>query len=146
MIISKFLDAVQAEQLNGVWRLLSPLRYQSALLRAIIEVPAGFVTDFSSVPRIPFVYLLVGNTAHAAAVLHDYLYQFHLPGIDRALADSVFYEAMVAHGEPQWRAWTIWSGVRLAGGAAWQSGPERLQVLGGQRDPETGASSSSVRT
>ena len=146
MITSKFLDTVRAEKLDGIWQLLAPLRYQSEVLGAMIEIPSGYVTDFVSVPRLPFMYLIAGNTAHAAAVLHDMLYQLHLPGIDRAVADSLLYEAMVASGEPRWRAWSMWMAVRLVGWAAWRSGPGRFQVLGGQIGPtETGASSSDVR-
>lgn len=142
VITARFLDPIQAEKLDGTWKLLAPLRYQSAVLRAMIVVPAGFVTDFASSPRLPLVYLLTGNTAHAAAVVHDYLYSLHLPGIDRSLADSLLYEAMVVSGEYRWRAWMMWSAVRMFGGAAWASGPERLQIRGGPDEgPKAGASS-----
>ena len=143
---SRFLDPLRIEKLNGVWKLLAQLRYDSAIVRARIIVQEGFVSDLASVPRLPFVFWIVGDTAHAAAVLHDMLYQLRLPGIDRSMADAVLFEAMVTHGEPRWRAWSMWMAVRLVGWAAWRSGPGRFQVLGGQIGPtETGASSSDVR-
>ena len=42
---------------DGVWLLLSPLRYKD------IECPAGFYTDFASVPRVPFVFEACGVSA-----------------------------------------------------------------------------------
>ena len=131
MIRAQFLNLLRAEKLDGTWRLVRALRYQSSVAGARIIVPEGFVTDFASVPRLPLIYLLAGNTAHSAAVVHDYLYQYHLPGIDRSQADAVFYEAMRASGESRWRAWTMWSAVRMFGGSLWDSGPNRLKILGG---------------
>ena len=45
------------------------------MLKDTITVPTGFFTDFASVPRMPFVFLLFGDVAHEAAVIHDYLYR-----------------------------------------------------------------------
>ena len=92
--------------------------------------PAGFVTDLASVPRWPFVYLLTGDTARAAAVVHDYLYQTHL--VARDLADQVFYQAAGAPGpgidpEPDWRRVLLWVGVRVGGCHAYETGPDRLE-------------------
>ena len=76
MIQPAFLSTLQVARLpDGQWRLLAPLRYQSAVLGALIEVPTGALTDFASVPRLPLAYLLAGDTAHEAAVIHDFLYQ-----------------------------------------------------------------------
>ena len=47
----------------------------SPMLKDTITVPTGFLTDFASVPRMPFVFLLFGDVAHEAAVIHDYLYK-----------------------------------------------------------------------
>ena len=57
-----------------------------------IEVPAGFQTDFASVPKcLQWLLPPVGKYGKAA-VLHDYLYS---EGIGtKAHADYVFYEAM----------------------------------------------------
>ena len=99
------------------WRLLDTFTYDSEVAGARITVPAGFVTDFASVPRLPFVFLLTGDTAHMAAVIHDFLYTTKL--FPRETADAVFYEAMRSTGVPRWRAWTMWLGVRVGGQAAW---------------------------
>ena len=128
MIQSAFLSTLQAAKLPGrQWRLLAPLRYQSAVLGALIEVPTGALTDFASVPRLPLAYLLAGDTAHEAAVLHDWSYQVH--PCTRVQADAVFYEAMAVTGEPRWRRRLMWSAVRTGGWWAWRTGPRRYSRL-----------------
>lgn len=100
---------------SGTWRLTAPLVFRSRELDTAIIVPADFVTDFASVPRIVLAYLLTGNTAHAAAVLHDYLYRVPTERVTRAQADAVLREAMIATRVPAWRRWMIYTGVRLGG-------------------------------
>jgi len=98
MIQPAFLSTLQVAKLPGrQWRLLAPLRYQSAVLGTLIEVPTGFLSDLASVPRLPLAYLLAGDTAHEAAVVHDYLYQVRIS--TRAQADAVLAEAMAVTGE-----------------------------------------------
>lgn len=116
-----------------LWEVMQPLVYQSAVARCRFLVPAGLVTDLSSVPRLPLAYLFTGDVAHAEAVIHDWLYQAHLVA-SRALADEVLYEAMVAMEKPAWRRWLIYQGVRLGGASAWESGPSRLTILNRQND------------
>lgn len=78
------------------------------------EVPAGFKTDFASVPRAPLVFLLTGDTAHKAAVIHDYLYSMKE---GREFADQVFREAMRTERVSGWRRYLMWGAVRLFGGS-----------------------------
>jgi hypothetical protein len=78
------------------WKLLEDLVYESDLLGRDVVVPAGYVTDFASVPRAPIAYFLAGNTGHRAAVVHDYL--IDTDQVDRDLADLVFKEALDATG------------------------------------------------
>ena len=128
MIHPAFLSTLQVAKLpDGQWRLLAPLRYQSAVLGALLEVPTGFLTDLASVPRLPLAYLLAGDTAHEAAVVHDWLYQNRIS--TRAQADAVLDEAMAVTGEPRWRRLLMWSAVRAAGGWAWYTGPRRYSAL-----------------
>ena len=128
MIQSAFLSTLQAAKLPGrQWRLLAPLRYQSRVLGALIEVPTGFLSDLASVPRLPLAYLLAGDTAHEAAVVHDWCYQAHL--CTRAQADAVLDEAMAVTGEPAWRRWLMWAAVRTGGWWAWRTGPRRYSRL-----------------
>lgn len=91
------------------WKLLEPLRYSSDLLNRTVEVPAGYVTDFASVPRAPIAYFLAGNTGHRAAVVHDYL--ITSKEVERKIADNVFKEALSATGVDSWRSQVMYLAV-----------------------------------
>jgi hypothetical protein len=92
-------DYSRDENFRANWRLIRPLIFESAI-RGVIEVPAGFVTDFASVPRLPIAFWLFGDTAHAPAVIHDYLVRVEYPQckIEWTQAADVFEEAMKAQG------------------------------------------------
>ena len=67
---------------RSVWRLLDTYEYHSVLLApwfgtGPMMIPAGFVTDLASVPRLPVVFLLAGDEAHEASVPHDWITQMH---------------------------------------------------------------------
>jgi hypothetical protein len=109
------------DQDDGKWILTAPLSYQSDVARCTITVPAGFQTDLASVPRLPLVFLLAGDCAREAAVVHDFLYGTHL--VDRATADAVLREASALTGVPAWRRWLMWAGVRIGGGSHWGPDP-----------------------
>ena len=122
--MSKFLTSLRVEEIEdtshdgrGTWRLLEDLIYLSDVANRLIRVPAGFVTDYASVPRVPVAYLLAGDTCHPASVVHDYLYTCH--AVSRDIADAVLQEASIATGVPAWRAYVMWAAVRAAGGSHW---------------------------
>jgi hypothetical protein len=96
-------------------RLAHPLEFESVALGRTITVPAGFETDFASVPRLPLAYWLFGGVADEAAVIHDYAYSGALR-VTRKQADELFSEAMKACGTAAWRRGPMWLGVRLFGG------------------------------
>lgn len=121
--MAKFLTPLRVEQIDADnWRLLDDLRYYSDELGREIVVPKGFVTDFASVPRMPFIYWAAGGTAEAPAVLHDWLYRTGAESVTREQADAVFYEAINSR-EYYWklRAWSMWLGVRLGGYFSYQT-------------------------
>lgn len=99
------------------WKLLAELVYHSRL-HGLVIVPAGFVTDFASVPRLPLAYWLTGDTAHASAVVHDYLcrVEYSRCRISWSGAAEVFMEAMRHEKVPAWRRALMYWAVRLAGG------------------------------
>lgn len=90
-----------------------PLVYKSEIASTIIKVPAGFVTDLASIPRLPFVYLILNGLADEAGVVHDYLYSIGM--FSRALSDKVLYEACLVTGVATWKASAIYAGVRVGG-------------------------------
>lgn len=125
---SEFITPLIVQQLkDDSWEITSTLKYRSNILGEVISIPVGFVTDFASVPRIPIAYLLAGNTAHEAAVVHDFLYQTQ--STTRLIADQVLLEAMDATGIPEWRQLGIYYAVRAFGWIAWKHGPERYKIL-----------------
>ena len=89
-----------------------------------ITVPAGFETDFASVP-VGFRWLVPVVGRHGkAAVLHDWLYASgYLPR--RRQADAVFFEAMTVLGVRPWRKWLIWAAVRAFGWRRWRKARKR---------------------
>ena len=115
--MSAFLTDLIVKESEDIAVLVQPLVYESDVAGIRIEVPAGFVTDFASVPRLPIIYMLTGNTAKEAAVVHDYLYGAHIT--TREVADAVFREASIVTGVPAWRAWMMWAGVRAGGASHW---------------------------
>jgi hypothetical protein len=127
--VSRFLTPLRLEAVDdgsaderGTWMLLTDFLYESDLLGHVVIARAGDTTDLASVPRIPVAYLLTGGAGRKAAVIHDTLYKDHEVNgepVSRAQADAVFREALAAQGEPGWRAWTMWAGVRVGGGQAW---------------------------
>jgi hypothetical protein len=100
-----------------LWRVDSTLLYTSDVAKQAVIVPRGFITDFSSVPRLPLAYLLAGETAHEAAVVHDYLYESKM--VSKKMADDVFLEAMQDSGVSWWRRKLMWAAVAAFGGAAY---------------------------
>lgn len=130
-------------------RLLEPLEYRvgSADSAETITVPAGFETDFASIPwGLWNLFPPLGPWARPA-IIHDFLYAtkgkgwFGPPGVrgrrrwitgpirpnssapvyTRAEADAVFLEAMgvVEPPVPVWRRQLMYLAVRLGGGRGW---------------------------
>lgn len=58
----------------------------------VITVPAGYRTDFTSIPRLLWAYESPLGDAAKASVLHDWLYT--TAARTRAEADAIFLEAM----------------------------------------------------
>jgi hypothetical protein len=116
MQIGEFLTKLRDERVSAGGRervLVAPLAYFSPMLNDILIVPAGFVTDYASVPRAPLTYWLFGGVGDEAAVIHDYLYSIGTH--PRSMADEVYAEALIACGVPAWRRGPMWAAVRVFG-------------------------------
>lgn len=101
---------------EGIWILESPLVYYSSLLEIAIEVPIGFETDLSSVPRLPFVYWFWGARAHREGVLHDYLFRIDSePIVSFMMANRIFLEAQKSRGKSLFVKYPMFGGVVLGG-------------------------------
>jgi len=103
------------------WMLDAALIYHSDLAGKL-AVPAGYCTDFASVPRLPVVYWWTGGRAVLPSIIHDYMFDCMTHDITRKQADSVFLEAMKARQDPK-RAvtrWAMYLGVRAFGWIPWR--------------------------
>jgi hypothetical protein len=104
---------------SGQWVLTEALLYYSSVADRLIVVPKGFQTDLASTPRLPVIYLLAGNVATKAAVVHDWLYSSG--EVSRKVADAVLREASEASGVSWFQRWMMWAGVRIGGSSHYTS-------------------------
>jgi hypothetical protein len=85
---------------------------------APIEVPAGFVTDFASIPRLFWsIFRPDGDYAHAA-VIHDYLYWTR--SRPRDVADEILKRDMQDLHVDRSSIAEIYTAVRAFGSGAWE--------------------------
>jgi hypothetical protein len=120
-------DIQYTEHRARPWKLKSKLLYLSDVpeivekWQSVIEVPAGYQTDFASVPRIPLVYTRYGGKGVLPSIIHDWLYS-HGDEISRKAADQVFLEAMDEVKDPAWKStrWMMYAGVRVGGWMPWR--------------------------
>jgi hypothetical protein len=110
----KFYDDLRvAKRADGRWVLLDPITYYGVPGIGNITVPEGFDTDFASVPRLPFMFMLLGDRADYAAVLHDYIYRN--AQYSRDIADAAFRWVAEQEGMGWLARWAMWSGLRIGG-------------------------------
>lgn len=109
------------------WVLLEEWHY-TALDGERHSVPAGFVTDLDSVPRIPIVYALYKGRVRAGALLHDWLYR---NGCPRIKADTLLKEVgALLDGVPIEYLNSIYAGVRAFGWTRYKAKKnEKLVIL-----------------
>ncbi|MGK8524633.1 DUF1353 domain-containing protein [Nocardia asteroides] len=100
------VEAIDAE----FWRVAEPLVYRGASAEFVI--PAGFRTDFASVPR-PLIWLIPRYGVYTrAAILHDYLRSSQAVSV--ADADGIFRRSLRELGVSLPRRWMMWAAVRAA--------------------------------
>lgn len=124
-----FQSYVAVIEQGDYWRLLDPLVYEGNTDRWV--VPAGFVTDFASIPWWARWALSPTGKHNRAAVLHDFLYRIAvglipsttdpaqttdgLPAwLSRIDADRIFLRVLRELDVPEWQARLMFWGVRLA--------------------------------
>jgi len=104
------------------WELATPCVFFSERLNEDIVVPAGYKTDFASVPRLPFVYARYGNTAVVAAIIHDWMYEHTAHKWSRKEADKVFLDVMRLINDPSMESQRLamYFAVRAFGWLPWR--------------------------
>lgn len=119
------LKAVESDR--QLYALLEDFRYVSDVFGEIV-VPAGFVTDFASIPAGALWYVDDDSPAILfGSVVHDYLYTRcgdlglgSRVSFNRQQADAVLREAMLACGARPAQALVVYLAVRAGGGSHWK--------------------------
>jgi hypothetical protein len=94
----------------NTWSLVDDLVYLGRRERFV--VPAGFRTDFATVPRV-VTWLIPRFGAYTlAAILHDWLVTQGPAVVPSREADGIFRRVMRESGVPVLRRWLMWAGVR----------------------------------
>lgn len=99
----------------GLAELVVPFRYYVGHKGSddVITVPAGFVTDFATIPRFArFIFSNFDRTAKAC-VVHDYL--IRTGSRPRREVDAIFLESLEVLGVTRWKRYVMWSAVRIHG-------------------------------
>ncbi|EJP3881269.1 DUF1353 domain-containing protein [Salmonella enterica] len=115
--MSKFTTPAILEMLEHYrWRVYEPFEfYLSDDNSDVIEVPAGFVTDLATIPRIFWTILPPDGKYAKAAIIHDYLYDNALR--TKKEADLIFLDGMTVLGVPRLKRKVMYWAVRcLEGG------------------------------
>ena len=135
--MSQFTTPAILEMLDNYrWRLVEPFDYytqepcsgmrwewfkvnsNTQAKRIWIEVPADYITDLASVPRVLWSVFPPHGRYAKAAIVHDYLYANALG--TKQWADRVFLEAMTVLNVPRWRRTVMYLAVRLFGRGKYQ--------------------------
>lgn len=107
---------------GNVFVLTDELIYRIEKTGEIITVPAGFVTDFASVPWYAQSVISVLGKHSVPAVVHDFLYwEQRCP---REQADDILAEAMKEYQSSWYQISAVYWSVRSGAGAAWSENTE----------------------
>jgi len=100
------------------WRCNATFSFYNAKTGRLTTVREGYETDFGSVPRLPLMYWLTGDTVHESSAVHDVLCDQHNEdcSITWKEAADEFLEAMVVEGIPAWRRNVMYWAVLARGG------------------------------
>jgi len=96
-----------------------PMSYQIGNTRDSIVVPAGFVTEFASVPRLLWSELSPVGEHKLASIVHDYLYWFQ--PCEREETDNLLMIAMLTDGVSDLQRGAVYTGVRMGSTDAWNA-------------------------
>ena len=100
---------------DSIWIFYRPLVFVSKKY-GTIEIPIGFETDFSSVPRVPIAYQLWGSRNHREGALHDAVFRADHPlQLSFNACNMLFLEAMESRGVSWWIRYPMYLGVCTGG-------------------------------
>ena len=116
--IARFHTKLTMTPVEGrrMWILEAPLVYESKVADRFVEVPAGFLCDLNSIPRV-FWMVSPPTDFPKSGVVHDFLYRYK--AVPRNVADAVYREALDVEGAGAVRRFFRYWGVRLGGSGAY---------------------------
>lgn len=160
-----FLDTIGAKRTGtydgdgrALWRITEPLLYYSPGWKVWLMFPVGFITNYASVPRLPFVYAWCGDRVYEEPAGHDFPYTCHcalvvtldddfqivggpeIRPVTRKEADDLFLEMLLLRSKEnpeavdEATAYAMHAAVRLGGGQSWDDEtnvpqPEHIRAL-----------------
>jgi hypothetical protein len=98
----ELLQDVRVQLSNGCW----------------LIIPAGYITDFASVPRIFRGIVQPGGNHNLATLIHDWLYDTQLG--TRKQADEEMLHWLMKAGCSKAKAYTMYLAVRIGGRSWWK--------------------------
>ena len=115
----KFFDDIVVKHTDAdVWHLFFEVRCESRA-GEVFYIPAGFETDFASIPRPIWHILPPAGKWAKAAILHDWLYDQRI--FPRKKCDDLFLEALLDTGVPKWLSHIMYRAVRAFGESVYRS-------------------------
>ena len=116
----KTLDEIKVEYLGeGKWKVLEDIQYKVifedgyGLEEYHLIVPAGFITDFASIPRGLWNIFPPTGKYLPATILHDWMY--FTAWKNKKLADKIFRIFMKELDVAYWKRWIMWAAVSVGG-------------------------------
>jgi hypothetical protein len=110
----------QLSWMNGTdWRVVEDFEWSS------VCVPAGFITDGASIPRIVHTWARPTGPNFPSALIHDYRYRLQMG--NRKDADDEFYYNLRILGLRWSKAFLMYLFVRTFGYFAWKNNTPRIE-------------------
>jgi len=112
------------------WVLLANFSYDVGYLGSgdTICVPAGFITDFASIPKL--AWSIIGGPwgkYGKATVIHDYLFETQQRSWRET--NQIFLEGMRVLGVPWWKRTTMYSMVVAFSWVSWLKAKKRHEAV-----------------
>lgn len=106
------------------WEVIEAYRFYHEFI-GWVEIPVGFVTDYASVPFGVSLIIKKRGRHGTAAVIHDYLYFTQIT--TRYRADLIMLEIMQSHKVSKWKRESIYLGLHIGAGPAWEQHKKRIK-------------------
>ena len=108
--------------LPGEWALLHSVSY-TALNGERYDIPARFIMDFASIPKLAQAVYSIDDETRAGALLHDWLYCTQQ--VLRERADELLREVMLRAGSRATKRAVYHRAVRTGGWVYWNARAKR---------------------